>query len=497
MTSRPIRRLASLLMTASALAGCAIGPDYVRPSAPLSATFKEAPVPPPQGWVPPIPADTLARGEWWTLFGDPVLNALAAKVTVSNQNIAAAEAAYRQARALVSEQRAALFPTVSLDAGATRSGSSGSNSSGAGTTVINPDGSVTDAGGVSGLGASSRRSATTYRVSIGASWEPDVWGRIRRSLTAAKATAQASEADLANARLAAQGELAVDYFSLRETDAAADLVQATVAGYRRSLQIATNRFNAGIAPHSDVLQAQTQLDNALADEAGLEQQRANYEHAIAVLTGQAPGDFSLPKGAWTATVPEVPVGVPSTLLQRRPDIASADRRLAAASEQIGIAQSAFFPDFNLTGSYGSSGARLASLFDVSTWSAGLTGALTLFDAGARRARVSQARAAYDEALANYRQTVLTALQDVEDQLVAARVLARQYDLRRSASASADQAEQMVLNQYTAGTVGYTEVVTAQAAAATARQAYIQAAANRQITAVALIQGIGGGWTTTR
>lgn len=476
-----LRRIAAALLASSALAGCMVGPDYRRPSAPISASFKEA-----EGFAPAAPADTLDRGDWWALFSDPALNDLMAQVQVSNQNLIAAEAAYRQAREIVREQRAGLFPTVDLTGGATRSGSGG----GSDVTIVDPGGNVVSGGG----GGASRR--TTYRASLGASWEPDIWGRIRRSIEAARAQAQASEADLAAARLSIQGELAADYFGLREADAELRLDQATVEGYRRSLQITQNRYDAGLAPHSDVLQAQTQLDNALADLAGLQQQRANFEHAIAVLVGKAPADFSLaPAADWAPAIPDIPASTPSTLLQRRPDIASAERRVAAANAEIGIERSAYFPNISLSSSYGFAASQLGRLFSASnsTWSLGLSAAETLFDAGARRARVAGARAAYDQTVAQYRQTVLTALQDVEDQLIASRVLAEQYELRRSASQAADLAEQMVGNRYQAGQVSYLEVVSAQTSAYSARRALVQAAAQRQATAVALIQALGGGW----
>jgi len=467
------------LMSAAALAGCAVGPNYVRPSAPISPTFKEA-----AGWSPAAPADTLDRGDWWTLFGDPTLNALAAKVQVSNQNIVAAEAAYREARAVVSQQRASLFPTVNLTGSGNHSGSGG----GGGTLIVNPDGSTS--GGSGGGGARS-----TYRASIGATWEPDVWGRIRRSIEGSKALAEASAADLAAARLSAQGELATDYFGLREIDAEIAMDQATVAAYQRALTIAQNRYNAAIAPKSDVLQAQTQLFNAQSDLAGAQQQRANFEHAIAVLIGEAPGNFTLPAAPWTETVPDVPPGLPSTLLQRRPDIAAAERRVQNANAQIGVQTAAYFPDLTLTGSYGFAASELGHLFSSanSLWSYGASIAETIFDAGARRARVNQAKAAHDQAVAQYRETVLEALQDVEDQLAATRILARQSDLRRQASAAADQAEQIVGNQYKAGTVDYAAVIAAQTTAYQARRAMAQAAAQRQTTAVALIQSLGGGW----
>jgi len=470
-------RLTLLLLASAALAGCAVGPDYARPAAPVSATYKEA-----AGWSPAAPADALDRGDWWTLFGDPVLNDLAGQVKVSNQNIAAAEAAYRQARALVAEQRAALFPTVNLTGSATRSG----GGSGGSTTIVNSDGSTSGGGG---------GTRSTYRASLGASWEPDVWGRIRRTVEAAKADAQASEADLANATLSAQAELAVNYFGARQAEADIALDQATVDGYGRTAQIARNRYNAGTIAHSELLQAETQFANAQADLEGSRQQRAVYEHAIAVLVGKAPGDFSLPPAVVVATAPQIPAGVPSALLQRRPDIAAAERRMASANARIGVAGAAYFPDLTLNGSYGFASTALGALFNASNsiWSFGLAGAETLFDAGARHAQVKGARAAYDQTVAQYRQTVLTALQDVEDQLTASAVLERQYALRQQASAAADAAETMVANQYQAGQVSYVEVFTAQSSAYTARSALAQARAQRQTTAVTLIQALGGGW----
>ena len=465
-TSRRPAVAAALL--ALLVSGCAVGPDYQRPTAPEASRFKEA-----DGWIPAAPADALERGPWWQLFGDSVLNQLAAQVDVSNQNVAAAVAAYAQARALVREQRAALFPSLALDGGASRSHSNSSNSASSG-------------GG---------RTGNSYQASLGGSWEPDVWGRLGRTADSASASAQASAADLASARLSAQGELAVNYLSLRQTDAQKALLDSTMAGYQRALEITQNRYTAGIAAKTDVLQAQTQLASAQADAAGLGRQRAQLEHAIAVLTGQAPGNFSLAPAAWNPSVPDVPVGVPSTLLQRRPDIAAAERRVAAANAQIGIARSAYYPSLSLSASYGFGASRVADLFSASSglWSLGLSAAQTLFNAGATGARVEGAQAAQAQAVARYRQTVLTAFQDVEDQLAATRVLLTQQDLRRQASQAADQVEQQVLNRYRSGQVSYTEVITAQATALSARRALVQAMADRQTTAVALIQSLGGGW----
>ena len=453
---------------AVALGGCAVGPDYQRPGTPDISRFKEA-----AGWVPAAPADALERGPWWQLFGDPVLDQLAGRVEVSNQNVAAAVAAYAQARAVVREQRASLFPVVSLNGGANRSHSSSSSSA-------------------SGSGG---RTGNSYDVSIGGSWEPDVWGRLGRAVDSSMASAQASEADLASARLSAQGELAVNYLTLRQVDAQKALLESTLAGFQRSLDITQNRYTAGIAAKTDVLQAQTQLANARADDAGLLRQRAQLEHAVAVLVGEAPADFSLAPQAWKPSVPEIPVGIASTLLQRRPDIAAAERAVAVANEQIGIARAAYYPSVSLGASYGFGASRVADLFSASAsvWSLGLSAAQTLFNAGATTARVQGSEAAHAQAVARYRQTVLTAFQGVEDQLAATRVLLMQQDFRRQASEAADQVEQQVLNRYRSGQVGYTEVITAQATALNARRALVQAMADRQTTAVALIQSLGGGW----
>jgi len=461
------------------VAGCSVSPTYQVPTTPAPPQFKEI-----QGWVPAAPADALERGPWWTLFGDPVLNDLVSQVEVSNQNVAAAVAAYAQARALVAEQRASLFPTVTLNGSGTRSGSRG----GGGAATVDANGNII--GGSSGGDV-----RNNFRMSIGGSWEPDVWGRLRAGVTAAGAQAQASAAELATARLSAQGELALDYVSLRSVDAQRALLKTTIEGYERELRITQNRYNVGIIAHSDVYQAETQLATARSDELSLSSQRAQLEHAIAVLVGKAPAEFALPAAPWNVTVPDVPVGVPATLLQRRPDIASAERRVAAANEQIGIARSAYFPDVGLSANYATAASRIGDLLNASaaTWSFGLSAAQTLFDAGATRARVESARAAHEQAAANYRQTVLSAFADVENQLAATRVLAQQQDLRRQASEAADKVEQQVLNRYRAGQVSYTDVVTAQITALNARRNLIQSQADRQTTAIALIQSLGGGW----
>ena len=487
MLNRLVRSLISSA-AAAALCGCAVGPNYVRPTTPVAPAYKEQLGKEQQskeGWNPVQPADLAPRGDWWSLFNDPVLASLEARVAISNQNVAAAEAAYRQAEALVREQRAALLPTVDLGGGGTRSGGGRGSS---GTVISSGAGSVVTGG--SG-------SSNTYRVNANASWEPDIWGRIRRTIEGARGAAQASEADLAGATLSAQATLASDYFDLRQTDAQIYLLTEVVDGYKRSLQITQNRFNAGIAPHSDVLQAQTQLASAQGDLADLGNSRAAFEHAIAVLVGETPSTFSLPADPkWKGVAPEIPAGVPSTLLQRRPDIAGAERRAASASAQIGVQEAAWFPNLTLSASYGFSAASLGKLLNVSSsvWSYGASVTQTLFDAGATNARVSEARAAYDQSVAEYRQTVLAAFQDVEDQLAAQRILATEEGFRRQSADAGQLAATMVLNQYKSGQVAYTDVVTAQATALTARRAVVQATAVRQTTAVALVQALGGGWT---
>jgi NodT family efflux transporter outer membrane factor (OMF) lipoprotein len=453
------------LLATAILSGCAVGPAYERPTTPEPAAFKEV-----QGWVPAAPADALDRGPWWQLFNDPVLNELAASVEVSNQNVAAAVAAYAQARAIVAQERAALFPSVSLGLSADRSG-------------------------VRNGGAS-----TAYRLNLGGDWEPDVWGRLRAGVSSAQASLEATAADLASARLSAQGEVAANYFTIRALDAQRTLLESSIAGYERELRITENRYNVGIVARTDVLQAQTQLANARNDALTLQRQRAQFEHAIAVLVGKAPSEFALePAAAWQAHVPAIPVGVPATLLQRRPDIAAAERDVAAANAEIGIARSAYFPNIGLSASLGSGGARFSDLFSASSaaWSFGLSAAQSIFNAGATRAGVAGAEARHQAAVARYRQTVLNAFADVEDQLTAVRVLEQQQELRRVASEAADKVEQQILNRYRAGQVSYSEVVQAQNTALNARRSLVQVQADRQAAAVTLIQALGGGWRAGR
>jgi len=462
-------------LLAAALAGCAVGPDYIRPDAPTAPTYKEAPQDGGATWLPAAPADTLDRGDWWRLFDDPELARLAGELDAANQTIAAAVASYRQAQALVKEARASYFPSVSGSLSAQRTG---------GGTVQGGNSSVAQS-----------TAGNRFNFSVNGDWAPDFWGRVSRTVESARASESASVADLAAARLSAQGELAIDYFSLREADFEADLLARTIEGYERALAITQNRYTAGVVAKTDVLQAETQLATTRASLTTVRANRARFEHAIAVLTGKAPGAVTIAPAPWSAVVPGVPLGVPSDLLQRRPDIASAERQVAAANARIGVERSAYFPSVTLGTSIGNGGARIGDLFSVSAavWSIGVTASQLIFDAGATSARVAGAEAARDAAIARYRQTVLTAFQAVEDQLANARAQAEQAAFLKTASDAADLTEQQILNRYRAGQLSYTDVVTAQASALSARRALVQVAVNRQVSAITLIQALGGGW----
>ncbi|HEV7158361.1 MAG TPA: efflux transporter outer membrane subunit [Caulobacteraceae bacterium] len=469
-------RHAALLIPLLA-SGCLVGPTYRRPSTPMTPAYKEA-----GGWAPVQPANAADRIDWWTAFGDPVLDNLEGRIEASNQSLAAAEAAYREAHALVAEDRAALFPTLTANGSANASGGGGGRGA---------------PGSTSGGTTTAKGTQTVYQVSLGASWVPDLWGAVRRNIRSAKANAQASAALVAGARLTAETELAADYISLRELDQEKRDFDANIAAYQRTLTIVTNKYAAGNAPRSDVLSAQSQLESARAADTDLIQQRARMEHAIAILVGQAPAQLTLPPGPWSLTPPQIPAGVPSTLLQRRPDIANAERTAASRSELIGVAVAAFFPTLSLTGDGGFSAANIGKLFNVSSsfWSVGAQVAETIFNGGARSARVREARAAYDQAVANYRQTVLTAFGQVEDNLAAQKVFLTEEGQLRAAHDDARASLAITLNEYRAGTVDYTTVDTAQVAADQSENALVQMQANRLTTAVSLIEALGGGFTT--
>jgi NodT family efflux transporter outer membrane factor (OMF) lipoprotein len=471
-------RLVPLLLAASALCACEVGPNYHRPEAPTPQAYKEI-----AGWTAANPAaDATDRADWWTIFGDPVLNDLEQQVATSNQSLAAAEAAYRQARALVSEQRAALWPSFTANGQATASHSAGG-------------GSVVGAGGAVLGGGTRANIVQDYNVQLGATWEPDIWGKVRRGIEGAKASAQGSAADLVNTRLSAQLELAADYISLRQLDQQKRFDDETVKAYADSLEITRNKYKAGTSALSDVDAAETQLHNAKAADIDLGQRRAQMEHAIAILTGRPPAAVTIVATDWTLKPVEIPPGVPSTLLQRRPDVAAAERQAASASAQIGVATAGYYPNITISASGGSEAQAIGQLFAPQTffWNAGASAAETIFNGGLTHAQVQSARAGYDQAVANYRQAVLSAFGQVEDNLAAQRVLAEEQPELQGAVNSADQDLRIVLNEYRAGTVDYTSVVVAQAQDYSAHNAELALEASRLTTTVDLLVALGGGW----
>jgi NodT family efflux transporter outer membrane factor (OMF) lipoprotein len=414
-----------------------------------------------------------------------VLDALEKKVSIDNQTLKASEAAYRQARALGDQARAGFLPTIGGTFSGTRSHSGGGNSA---------RGSGFSSGGIITSGGQSS-TQNSFSGSVSTSWDIDVWGRIRRTVEGDVATAQASAADLASARLSAQSTLAIDYFQLRYQEELKRLLDRTAEEYTRSLQITQNQYNVGVAAKADVLSARTQLLNAQASAVNSGVQRATLEHAIAVLVGQPAGDFSIAPTGLPTDVPVAPVGVPSTLLERRPDIAAAERRMAAANAQIGVAIAAYFPDLTLSPSFGYSGSHLGHLIGAATnvWSLGASLTQTIFDAGSRSAQVEQARATFDESVATYRETVLTGFQQVEDELAALRILEQQGVIENETVKTAQEAARLTLNQYKAGTVPYSSVITAQATALSTEQTALNVVQNRLTASVSLIEAIGGGW----
>ncbi len=457
---------------AGLLTGCAVGPDYHRPAVAVPAAFKEAPA----GWKVAQPADRAERGTWWAVYDDAQLNGLIGKLNASNQTIAQFAAAYRQARALVAQARAAYFPTLGVSAGGTRA----SNPSSTPNSAFNNRGRVT---------------GNSYNVTFDASWEPDLWGKVSRSVSAQRAGAAAAAADLANTRLSMQATLAQNYFQLRALDAAQKLLDDTVASYQRSLRLTENQYAQGVVARADVVQAQTQLQTAQAAALDNGVARAQYEHAIAALIGQPASLFSLAPLPLTAEPPAAPIEVPSALLERRPDIAAAERRAAAANEQIGVAMSAFFPTLTLSASGGVQSSVWSQLFSLPArfWSIGPSLAETLFDAGLRAAQTEAARAVYDQDVATYRQTVLSAFQDVEDNLAALRIYEQEIGIQQQAVDSAEHALAIALNQYKAGTVSYLNVLTAQTTAFSVRQRLVTLMGQRMVSSVGLVKALGGGW----
>ncbi|MBW8759135.1 MAG: efflux transporter outer membrane subunit [Burkholderiales bacterium] len=465
----PLRPCLSALAAAVLLSACAAGPDFVRPSLPMPGAYKEA-----GDWKPAEPRPAASGLAWWQAYGDPVLDGLEADADRANQDIRQAEAAWRQAKALADADRAGLFPSLGLDAGAQRARS--------------------NANGV--------RTGDAYTLGLAASWEPDLWGSVRRQVEAGSAGAQASADDLAAARLSIQTTLAQDYLQLRVADQQRDLYASTVEAYGKALELTRAQHAAGVALQSDVALAQAQLAQAQAATVDLEATRAQLEHAIAVLTGRAPAQFALaarPAGQPLAlAMPATPAGLPSALLEHRPDIAAAERRAAAANAQIGVAKAAYFPQLTLGASGGFSAAALGSLFDTPAhvWSLGAALAQTLFDGGLRGARTAQAEAGYDAAVAQYKQAVLGGFQQVEDQLALLRLLDQEAMLQDQAVRASRQAEQLALAQYRAGTASYLGVVTAQTLSLNNQRSAVQLRGRLVAASIALVAATGGGWSVT-
>jgi multidrug efflux pump len=478
---RPEFGIGAAVVLLCLLAGCSVGPDYKRARVDTPPAFKET-----DGWKVAEPSDAAPRGNWWDVYNDPVLDKLVEQVKVSNQNVIAAEAQYRQALALVSGARSQFFPQVTANVASTRSQN-------ALTASV--------AGATTGTGTSQAtapaQTRTSDRASLSLAWELDVWGRIRRTVESDQAAAIASESDLANALLSAQAMLVQSYLQLRATDTDLDLYEHSIVSYARALTITQNRYDAGVAQRTDVTQAQGQLESARAAAFDLAVTRHTLEHAIAVLTGRPPSELTIARTNTLPDVPETPALVPATLLERRPDIAAAERRTAAANAQIGVARAAYFPDLTLTGTGGYQSSEFSTLFRVPNrfWSLGPNVAQTIFDAGAIHAQVKQSIAAYDFNVATYRETVLTAFQDVEDNLATLKLLAQESVAETNAATAAEQTLDITQNQYQAGTVDYLNVVIAQQAALTAERA-VRDLANRRLTAsVGLLKALGGGWRT--
>jgi NodT family efflux transporter outer membrane factor (OMF) lipoprotein len=456
-----------------------VGPNYHRPPAAVPDFFKEQP---PAGstlaaeWRTAQPSDEAIRQKWWEAFQDPQLNALEEQVAGANQNVAQAEAQFRAARAAIRGVRADLFPTVTAGASANAS-------------HVSPHVSPTQRGIATG-------SSIEYQLPIDFSYEIDAWGRVRRSVEASVATAQASAADVQTILLSATSELAVDYFSLRGLDAQIQLMTTTADAYRRALQLTQARYQQGVAAGTDVAEAQTQLDTTLAQATDLAIARAQFEHATAMLVGKPPAGFTIGADARPVVPPIVPIAIPSTVVQRRPDVASAERRMAAANAQIGVAQAAFFPALSLTASGGFESTVLSTLVTWPSrfWSLGPAITETIFDAGRRRAAVEQARATYEGTIAAYRQSVLTAFQDVEDNLAALRVLADESAQAQAAVNSAERSLNLATLRYSGGITTYLEVITAQTAALTNERTLVDVGTRRLTASVLLIKALGGGWS---
>lgn len=508
---RPARRFhetcgpVALLAAAILLGGCNLAPHYRRPSADIPAQFKEAQPAPsaaPQGkatdsgamgWKVAQPNDDHLGGKWWELFGDPDLNALEERVSITNQSIIEAEASFRQARALVGEARAALFPTLSVAPSIVRSHLSTSQFTNqqSGTTTTG-----TASGGNQGQPGQTR---TEFSLPIDASYEVDLWGSIRNNIAESAFSAEATAAQLQTLILSTEAELATDYYELRSTDEQRRILDTTLADYQASLHLVTTLYHSGLASQADLAQADTQLESAQAQATDLGIARAQYEHAIAVLLGLPPARFSLPVKRFKPSLPTIPVAVPSAVLERRPDIAAAERRVAAANAGIGIARAAYFPTLDLTGSLGYDSFQLAHWLSAPNrfWSVGPNLAETIFNGGLRRAQNEAARAAYDEAVATYRETVLSAFQSVEDNLVSLRILSQELAQQHNATEAARHSVELTVNLYENGIDSYVNVITAQNAFLTSRLAELSVQLRQIEASVSLVNNLGGGWDASR
>jgi len=454
------------------LGGCTVGPRYARPAAPAPPQYKEL----PPAWKAAQPNDQVARGKWWEVFEDEQLNKLEEQINVSSQTLKAAQAQFEQARAIVRINRSNLYPSVTAGVNVTRSHQSTNRPNGR----LSPASNYTD-----------------LQLPVDASYEADVWGRVRRAVEAARANAQASAADLESVSLSLHAELATDYFQVRALDAEEQLLNSTVSAYEKALRLTQNRYTGGIASQVDVAQAQTQLETTRAQAIDLGVQRAQFEHAIAVLIGQPASTFTLAVSPLANTPPVVPVGLPSELLERRPDVAGNERRMAAANAQIGIARAAYYPAITLSATGGFESTSIASWFNgPSGFIAGSASALvTAFDAGRRRAVTDEAQAAYDQSAANYQQTVLGAFQEVEDSLAALRLLEDEAKTQDAAVAAAEHSLALSTNRYKGGVATYLEVITAQSFALSDQRTAVEIAGRRMAASVSLIKALGGGWSS--
>jgi len=492
-TARTLLVVPLLCSVWSLLSGCIVGPKYVRPDVTTPPAFKELRAPADAGgatWKVAEPADETIRGQWWEVFGDPELNALEQQIDTSNQNVAAAMAGFQSARALAREARSRLLPTVSTNPTILAAHQ---------PTVTSVVSSTTGTTTGSSAPVLSTGTYSEFVLPFTASWEADVFGRLRNTVKVGVAGAQASAADLENVRLMMQAELAVDYYELRAQDALQRLFDATVMAYQDSLDITRVQFRAGIASDEAVAQAETQLEATQAQSTNLAIARAQFEHAIASLIGQPASTFSLAASPLSATVPSIPAGVPSALVERRPDVAAAERRAAQANAQIGVAQAAFFPTLTLTGSGGFAATSIADwlAWPSRFWSVGPAMAQTIFDGGLRRATVQQYQASFEQAVANYRETVLTAFQQVEDNLATLRILSKEIEQQDTAVMSATRSLTVATARYRAGIDPYLNVIAAQTILLNNQETAVNLRREQMTASVRLIEALGGGWSSAQ